>query len=76
MSREIFTRNIINGIYDINNPDRAEALFKEINAINDFSHKFKIVCNKESCEINFLFDPDSTQKSILQTIVDNHKNNN
>jgi hypothetical protein len=79
MAEYIYNREIVNGHYNIDNPDRKDAeenqiyLAKEIEA--QISKKFKVVCNAEECKIIFEEDLTEQEKNLLDTIVENHKNN-
>ena len=76
-----YTRDLVNGAYDINNIARVDAegkqisLSSEISAVPAFAHKFNIICNGTGCDIDFNFTLSAPEKTQLDTIVSNHKNN-
>jgi hypothetical protein len=76
-----FTRELVNGAYDINNPQRLDGegnqitLASEICVIPEFAQKFNINCCLSSCNITFNFTLTSEQETQLNTIVAAHKNN-
>jgi len=76
-----YTRDLINGGYNINNPLRVDGegnpirLSQEIKEVPEFVHKFNVKMNGEACDIVFAFDLSAPQKIQLDTIVSNHKNN-
>jgi len=80
MSEHNYSRELVGGSYNINNILKVDGegtqidLYKDINADEDFSHKFNIECNMGDCRITFNFDLSAPQLSKLDTIVNNHKN--
>ena len=81
MSVHNYTRDLVNGVYDINNPERIDSegnhidLYMEIAENEGFCHKFDIKCSQNECQVIFNFDLTDEQISELNTIVQNHKNN-
>lgn len=81
MSIHNFTRDLVNGVYNINNPERVDEegeqiyLYMDLDTIPEFTHKFNIKCYLGDCDITFNFDLDASQISTLNTLVSNHKNN-
>lgn len=75
-----FTRELINGRYNIENKDRVDGegnqiyLFQEIKA-SFADNPFKIICNGENVKIFFQNELTTEQQSTLTTIINNHKNN-
>lgn len=75
-----FTRDLVNGMYNINNIERVDGegnqiyLFHEIqSAISN--NKFNIICVGENVTISFESELSSGEQSTLNTVVSNHKNN-
>ena len=75
-----YTRELINELYNIDNIERKDANLNNINLAfeiqTQFSNKyFKVICDAVICEIDFLIELTSEEKTILDTIVSNHKQN-
>ena len=74
-----FTREIVDGDYNINNPLRKDGenqrwLAKEIqNALPD--KPFRLFCNEGTGYIEFTTDLTTEEMQTIDTVVYNHKNN-
>ena len=75
-----FTRELVNGRYNIDNKERIDGegnqiyLFKEIKTSFP-TNLFKILCNGSSVKISFVNELTEPEQNILSTIVNDHKNN-
>lgn len=75
MSTHVFTRDLVEGSYDIDNKLRADPLFKDIIAEGSLPTQFTIEGTAGSCSIIFSEELSAPQIATLTTIVNNHKNN-
>jgi len=74
-----YERSIINGKYDINNPNRIDIEGNQIylsdEITSQISNLYKISCNNTVCNITFKEELTKVEKDLLETILYNHKNN-
>jgi hypothetical protein len=69
-----YTRELVNGAYDINYPGRETTLAQEI-AIELPGKDFTICADDTVCKIDFTVELTAGEKTTLDTTVSNHKNN-
>lgn len=76
-----YERHQIPGGWDINNPNRKDGegnqiyLAKEIETVLPGKH-FKVICDDGHCNVNFQEDLTSEEESMVDTVVQNHQQNN
>jgi len=81
MAEYKYTRHLVDGVYDINNPLRVDAegeqikLYQEINNHPQFSQKFDINCSGAECTITFESELSGEDEILLGEIVAAHQNN-
>lgn len=80
MADYIYERESVNGSWNINNSIRVDGESKQINIAKEVEvaipgKLFKVCCN--ASEAKFIFDEEltSAEQTILDTIVNTHKNN-
>jgi len=79
-----YTRELVNGSYNINNPLRLDGeqnqiwLYQEVeNAIPTKPFKVKCNCDGDPLKVEIAFETELTteEESVLAAVVSNHKNN-
>lgn len=81
MADYVYTRDLVNGSYDINNVARVDGegnqiyLYKEIQAEGTLPNEFDIHCQTVVCTISFEETLTGEQQTTLDSIVAAHKNN-
>lgn len=80
MVEYIYTRNVVGGKYDIDNPNRVDEggnqiyLAKEVESQFP-TRKFTLHCDNSEAKFIFITALSEAQKTTLDTIVSNHQNN-
>ncbi len=74
MAEYLYTREVTLGVYNVNNPARADYLAKEVEVALP-GKVFILRCN--AGEVKFIFDDTLTagEQTTLSNAVDAHKNN-
>ena len=81
MSTYEYSRELVNGAYNINNLERIDGesnqirLFKEVLDEGSLPDAFEIICNETLCTFIFSSDLTGQQETTLNNIVSDHKNN-
>ncbi len=80
MAEYNFTRNVVSGKYDIDNPDRVDGESKQIRLADEIETAlpgvdFVVRCNNSECKVITDGDLTSGQQTTLDNVVSAHQNN-
>ena len=75
-----YTRELVNGVWNINNPERKDTEGNQIYLANEVAEaipnkKFRLNCEGEVATFIFETELTTEEKTTLDTTVQNHKDN-
>ena len=79
MTEYTYTRELVNGVYDVNNPDRLDVEGNQIYLVDEIltalSKKANMHCNGSDMHLEFEDELTTQEKTTLDTVVADHKAN-